>query len=234
LFYSYIYYEEVTLTPDIALPLIYAAKKYMVPSLVEKCVKYLEDMLSSENVCGILEQSLLFDEDNLKQKCLKMIQTRSSHILKSDSFLKIQLETLETILDSPILSASELEVFRACLRWAERQCTEQDLELTPLNQRQALGDAIYKIHIPSIPLKDFSNYVTPSGILSTEESLDVFQFLAADEEHKPGSMKFPVEARSPGRVQGPLSCYFRFDSKLDGLYKKHSIVMVNIDRQVSV
>ena len=218
--------------PDTALPLIYAAKKYMIPSLVQKCVEYLEDMLSSENVCSILEQSLLFDEDHLKQKCLRMIQTRSLYIFKSDSFLRVSLETLETILDCPSLSTNELEVFKACIRWAEFQCKERDLEPSPPNKRSILEDVIYKIHIPNIPLKDFSNHVTPTGILSVEESFDIFQYLAADDENKPDKMKFPTVARFPAKIDGPLRCNFRFDSKLDGLYKKHSIVMINIDRQV--
>ena len=55
----FLYCDETQLTEEVVLPTLYAAKKYMIPALVEKCILYLEHNLSPDNVCLIYEQVML-------------------------------------------------------------------------------------------------------------------------------------------------------------------------------
>ncbi len=52
----YIYCDETQFTEDVVLPTLYAAKKYIIPALVDKCIQYLEHNLNPDNVCLIYEQ----------------------------------------------------------------------------------------------------------------------------------------------------------------------------------
>lgn len=63
--FRYLYTDEVELDSETVLPTLYVAKKYLVCHLVKKCVEYLENTLNAQNVCILLSQSRLFEEDEL-------------------------------------------------------------------------------------------------------------------------------------------------------------------------
>lgn len=48
---------------DQAMGLYYAAKKYIMPELVDMCSKYMKDNLCPKNACRVLEFTNLFDDD---------------------------------------------------------------------------------------------------------------------------------------------------------------------------
>ena len=48
-FLRFLYTDESNLTADNAVFVLYLAKKYIVPSLAEKCVEFLETHLAAEN-----------------------------------------------------------------------------------------------------------------------------------------------------------------------------------------
>ena len=50
----FIYSDEVNLTPDNVMQLMYLAKKYMLPSLPDKCSAYLQENLCLSNVFTVL------------------------------------------------------------------------------------------------------------------------------------------------------------------------------------
>lgn len=54
------------MTFDQAYELCYAAKKYMVPNLVEKCSQFMWKDLIPENVCRALEFANLYEDVLLK------------------------------------------------------------------------------------------------------------------------------------------------------------------------
>ncbi len=51
---------------DQAIDLCYAAKKYIFPNLVAKCVKYMVDNLTTAHIYRVLEFSILIDDEHLK------------------------------------------------------------------------------------------------------------------------------------------------------------------------
>ena len=51
---------------DQALVLCYAAKKYMLPKLMDKCSQYMWSDLGPENVCRALEFANLYEDETLK------------------------------------------------------------------------------------------------------------------------------------------------------------------------
>ena len=53
----FIYSDEAKLTPDNVMQLMYLAKKYMLPSLADKCSVYLKDNLDASNVFNVLPEA---------------------------------------------------------------------------------------------------------------------------------------------------------------------------------
>ena len=175
------------------LPVLYASKKYLVPALADKCTTFLEENLHPDNVCTIYEQSILYDESALVEQCNKFVSSRTDEVLHSPSFLEISRNTLCSILHFKSLSVSELDIFRGCLAWATTECKRQQKDVTPENQRTMLGDALYLIHFPCIPLKDFTNVVSKARILTAEEKCAVYEYLTSDDAE--AEMKFPKKQR---------------------------------------
>lgn len=187
------------------LATLYAAKKYIVPYLARECVSYLETSLSARNACVLLSQSRLFEESELMQRCWEVIDAQAEEALGSEGFCDIDFHTLETVLSRETLNAKEKSVFAAAVRWAETECTRLDSELTPENRRKALKKALYLIRIPTMKLEEFANDAAQSGILTLQETTNIFLYYTA---HNKPKLPFPVV---PRKGLKPRVCH-RFQS----------------------
>ena len=76
-FLRFLYTDDCNLTADNAVFVLYLAKKYIVPSLAKKCVKFLDANLATKNVFVVLQQALQFDERKLERKCWDMIDLKT-------------------------------------------------------------------------------------------------------------------------------------------------------------
>lgn len=185
--YRYLYCDEVQLEADTVLATLYAAKKYLVPYLAKSCVCFLETSLTAKNACVLLSQARLFEEQELVQRCWEVIDAQAEESLKSEGFAEMDYSTLEMVLGRETMNARELSVFRAACRWAEAECIRLELEPTPSNKRRVLSKALYMIRIPNMSLDEYANGPAQSGILTLQETTDIFLFYTA--QTKP-SLKF--------------------------------------------
>lgn len=209
LFFRYIYCDEIDLAADTVLATLYAAKKYIVPHLARACVNFLETSLSAKNACVLLSQSCLFEEPDLTQRCWEVIDAQAELALKSEGFCDIDFQTLESILRRETLNAKEIVVFEAALNWAEVECQRQDLALSIENKRKVLGKALYLIRIPTMALDDFANGAAQSGVLTLNETNDIFLWYTAS---KKPELQFVSKARKgliPQRCHRFQSCAYR-------------------------
>ncbi|XP_071471904.1 BTB/POZ domain-containing protein 3-like [Marmota flaviventris] len=205
----YIYCDEIDLAADTVLATLYAAKKYIVPHLARACVNFLETSLSAKNACVLLSQSCLFEEPDLTQRCWEVIDAQAELALKSEGFCDIDFQTLESILHRETLNAKEIVVFEAALNWAEVECQRQDLALSIENKRKVLGKALYLIRIPTMALDDFTNGAAQSGVLTLNETNDIFLWYTAA---KKPELQFVSKARKglvPQRCHRFQSCAYR-------------------------
>ncbi len=62
----------------------------------------------------------------IEEKCLKLIDEYGEKTLDSQGFPTIQKSTLNKIMCRESLSASEVSVYRAAVRWAQTQCERLD------------------------------------------------------------------------------------------------------------
>ncbi len=71
--HRYIYTDEINLNSfELVCDICYAAKKYMLPALVEECTKYLWRDLYPKNACRAFEFARLFEEPILMEKSIQV------------------------------------------------------------------------------------------------------------------------------------------------------------------
>jgi hypothetical protein len=204
----YIYYEDVQLTADNVLPVLFAAKKYMMDNLVVRCLCFLKDNIREDNVCTILNHCVLYDEKELVGKCLKFIGPRTKHILVSEGFLNLSKSALKHLLEfDRLVVDSECEVLEACKAWAVR-CLESllddgsssEAEYEPEQDhevRKTLGDSLYQIRFATMTVDEFAKSVGASRILTDEESRLIFCHLSTWQYHEElKEMGFNISPRS--------------------------------------
>ena len=157
------------------MQVLYASKKYIVPTLTEKCSAFLKDNLDTGNVCVILDQAILFNEVELVEKCMAIVRESTGDILKSSDFATASSRVLERILQCDVLSSSEIELFKACHSWAKNK--HENSEASGDVCRESLGNLLYKIRFLTMSLGDFSTYVSPTGILSKDEEIQCYRYI---------------------------------------------------------
>lgn len=184
--------------PDSVLLTLYAAKKYLVPHLARACVEYLETSITARNACVLLNQSRLFEEPDLMKQCWEVIDAQAELALSSEGFTEIDFSTLETILNRETLNAKEASIFSATLDWAKGECSRRNIEPTPENQRKILDKAIFLLRIPTMTIEEFANGPAQSGLLSLQETTDIFLYYTA--RNKP-ILSFPTKKRLGLKIQ---------------------------------
>jgi hypothetical protein len=95
------------------------------------------------------------------------------------------------------LSTSEIEVFKAVVLWAEEQCKKNNITCEGENKRNILGDMFYKLRIPTMTLRQYSNTVVTSDLLTEQEQLQLFKYftLNPSSKSKMTIANFPTKAR---------------------------------------
>ncbi|XP_077299891.1 BTB/POZ domain containing protein 3 lute isoform X2 [Arctopsyche grandis] len=190
---KYLYCDDIKLEADTVLSTLYVAKKYIVPHLAKECVNYLETSLTVKNACLLLSQSRLFEEPDLMQRCWEVIDAQAEMALKSEGFVDIDISTLESVLARETLNCKEINLFEAALNWAQAECIRRDIEPTPTNKRVMLGNAIYLVRIPTMTLEEFANGAAQQGILTLQETIDIFLHFTAS--NKP-TLAYPIKPRA--------------------------------------
>ncbi|KAL2098635.1 hypothetical protein ACEWY4_005115 [Coilia grayii] len=196
----YLYCDEMELTPDTVLATLYAAKKYLVGALVRACVCFLETRLEAGNACLLLCQSELFQEPGLSQRCWEMIDAQAELALQSEAFCQMDRPTLERLLrrDSLVVSG-EGSVFRAVCRWAEAECVRQGRGSCGRGKRAVLGTALSLVRLASLSLHDFADGPAQSGLLTLEETNQMFLWYTAAAKPLPPFPACPRHGLRPQR-----------------------------------
>ena len=177
-FLRFVYCDEVNLTIGNVLGVLYVAKKYIVPTLAAKCRSFLETKLDETNVFQILEEAKKFEESQLENRCWELIDANTTTFLRSDGVLTLRHDTLVSLLKRENLCAEEVHIFDAVKCWAKAKCEENGLEPSGEALREILGNAVDFIRFPVMSQKEFAHHVVPTGILASEDALEVYQFLS--------------------------------------------------------
>lgn len=208
-FFRFMYSDEVNLSGSNVMGVLYLAKKYIVPSLADKCTEYLHDNLEPSNVFRILPSAEKYDEKKLVERCWKVIDKQTEQAVKSDGFVGIDKSLLETVVKRVTLTIKDIELFKAVDLWATKECERQRLTANGSVKRDILGEEIIKaIRFPTMKLEEFASVVLDSDLLQKAEIKDIIKCLSSVVT---SSTIFPDTKR--GGVLSDIKQCRRLDSK---------------------
>lgn len=194
---TFLYLDEVRIDANSVMATLYVAKKYEVTALESACVNFLKTNLSADNAFMLLTHALLFDEVQLTSMCLETIDKHTKDALYSDTFLEINLETLELVLSRDNLRIHEVTLFKAVVRWAEAECSRRELELTSINKRECLGNALFLVRFPLMNIQEFAINVAQSGLLTDNELVNIFLYFTIASPPHPKPVLPPLVSAQP-------------------------------------
>ena len=169
-FFRFLYSDEIQLTGSNAMHVLYLAKKYLVPSLADKCSKFLRDNLGPSNVFSILPHAEKFEDKDLENRCWEVIELKTAEAVTSDDFVTVEGSLLKSVVKRDRLNIKELELFKALDHWAKHRCEGQGLAVDGESKRIIIGEEILKeIRFPLMSEKEFASFVIDSNILNAQE-----------------------------------------------------------------
>ena len=228
--FRYMYSDEVNLSGSNVMGVLYLAKKYMVPSLAEKCTEYLADNLDPSNVFSILPSAQKYEEKSLVDRCWKVIDEQTEAAVKSDGFATIDRSLLEVVVERDTLNITEVELFKGVMEWATKKSEKRGFKAASDGQekREILEERIVKaIRFPVMKLGDFASVVLDHKILTLDEVSDIIKCIGSVQCSPVG---FPVTERS-----GPLSRIIRccrFGSVKFGWTNVTSSILFSVDHHI--
>ncbi|XP_071096866.1 BTB/POZ domain-containing protein 6-like [Haliotis cracherodii] len=172
-FLRYVYTDRANISGETVTGLMYTSRKYSQDALFNLCVTFLEQSLSEDNVCQILEQCHVYGELDLEQNALKILTEGGMRVTKSVGFVNLCPDCVDQFVRSENLDLKEEDVFDAVLSWARERCREEGVSDTPEDIRRLLGDMRYEIRFTSIPLEYLVKVVGRSGVLTDSERVRI-------------------------------------------------------------
>ena len=212
--FRFVYSDEVDLNVDNVMQMLYLAKKYMLPSLADKCSEFLRENLDASNVFYVLPEAQKYEEKDLEKHCWEVIDKDTDEAVKSDGFVTIEKSMLEELVERDSLNVREVELFKAVDFWAKKECEKQGLVPEGSVKRRLLGERIVKaIRFPVMEQQEFADVVLDGDILTKKESFDLMKYFNC-------VLKFPMgfsQAIRPGSLQVQRIKMSRFGSTTKGI-----------------
>ena len=103
------------------------------------------------------------------------IEQNAQNCLSCKLDIHISEESIEMLLKSGFLDCSEKYVWKFFLQWITAECTKNSREPSGDNLREIAGNLLQLVRFPVVDMQYFSNSIVTSGILSSEEIINVFQ-----------------------------------------------------------
>ena len=231
--FRFMYCDEVNLTEDNVIGVLYLSKKYILPSLADKCVEYLQDKLDPSNVFSILPLAQKYEEQNLVDRCWKVVDEKTKEVVKpGNGFMTIGRSLLEAIIVRDTLNIKEVELFCAVDSWARKECDRQGLPADGETKRRILGQNIVKaIRFPTMDQVEFAVVALESKILTTKEIVSVIKHVNSVSLSCP--VGFPDHKRSG--YLGEIQHCCRFDTVAHHSWSYGSLrdcINVSTDRDI--
>ena len=168
--FRFLYSDEVNLSGSNVMQVLYLAKKYLVPSLADKCTEYLQEHLEASNVFSVLPQAQKFEDKDLEERCWEVIEAQTENALTSEEFVTLERSLVESVVKRESLSVKEVDLFKAVDRWATKEVERQGLTLDGVVKRRILGEETVKaIRFPVMSQKEFASVVVDCDILTKKE-----------------------------------------------------------------
>jgi len=201
------YCDDVSLTIASAVQVLQGARKYQLNGLTQRCLEFLQSNLTDDAVCDVLDQCLSISEQPVVDACLRHIENHTPAVFQSQSFLQIGPEVLKRIVALDTLDVSELDLFHACVAWANHRAVTASPSRPSVYGRvlrHYLEPLVPLIRFPTMTTSEFATFVVPLNVLSDTETCNVYKYFTCPE--RPEKWFQTAKRKRPGdgesRVEG--------------------------------
>ena len=207
--FRYMYSDEVNLSGSNVMGVLYLAKKYIVPTLTNKCAEYLKEKLDPSNVFSVLPFAQKYEEKALVDRCWMVIENHPEVAIKSEGFETIERSLLEEVVARDNLSIKEVCLFQAVDRWATTQCEKQGLAEDGPIKRRILGEEVMKVlRFPVMTGEEFAVNVLDTNILTSEEIVTLFKYFTVPTSPSPVAFSKTPRGKLTHAADCITSCRF--------------------------
>lgn len=182
-FLSIFYLEEVKITNANISEFMYLANKYNINEGMDICEEYLLTNTNTSELCTHYGLALRYNLNKLRKYCESEICMHSVEVFKSNGFIGSSKDVFESILKLNDYNCFEIEIFNACMTWAENACKKNEIDTTDKqNLRLQLGESFYLIPFTTMMIDNFSKVFFANRTLFTlDEVADIMAFITAGE-----------------------------------------------------
>lgn len=176
-FLQFFYADNVTLSIAHIEDVLNLVKQSLNEKLLIECTDYLLEMVGLDKLCWCYQLALFHDIKPLNEFCEEHISINIKKVFQSNDFLRCNRDVLCRILSLDSLKCTEVNVFDACIQWAQSFCKQKSVDSTNMvNVRDALDEAIFKIRFGLMTVEEFAAIDKKySGLLTTSESNAVYR-----------------------------------------------------------
>lgn len=155
------YYVEIAVTIKDIGDILKFALPYFAYDQIKICLPLLITNLTIENVCYMLYQciratsvcentdSLRFEHDELRKLCELVISENATKVFTTNDFSQCDDTVLSHILKLHSLRCSEMEVFLACVKWAQNHRSEDTKTFIEI-----IGETIHDIRFGILTISE--------------------------------------------------------------------------------
>lgn len=178
-FLLYLYNDELELSMDCLQDMSRLATKYSVSSLIDKCAKFADNILSASNVFAVLQCAEILNDEILLEHCWDIVDMQTNEVIKCDSFLKINQDLMFKFLQRDSLRVREIELFKAFCNWTE--CWNKRQNQNPQNEhaKELHSQLVNQIRFPLMSQREFAEHVPQTKFLLKDDIINMFSYFCS-------------------------------------------------------
>ncbi|XP_021948690.1 BTB/POZ domain-containing protein 2 isoform X2 [Folsomia candida] len=196
-----------TTTIHTAVELMYAAEKYDLPDLSQKCSELLKSDLTKDNAITIFQAAQLLGDKELETRAEGWVLRNFHKLLEMDTnptdFVNMTEKNLQHFLSKDELDVLELDLFRGVVKWSEHQVQLQSG--TAESKSKCLQSLLPLLRFPLISAEEFSLHIVPSEVLPLEQSVLILQHLSCSKDKRTNLPPLPYSFK-PRRSTSKTYC----------------------------
>jgi len=191
-----VYSDKVELNTSNLMPLIEISKKYQIEKMQAFCADFMSNDITNENACEIFQlgPDLLGDSD----VALDFICENADEVFESKSFLKLSKDRLAVLVRNDNLGIDEGPLLHSVIKWGKAELKRQEVKETPDELKELLKDLIPHIRFPTMDITELASTVADSGLLTEEQLLSLFQYIAIKDEKDRSRIPCAFNSKSRG------------------------------------
>lgn len=139
------------------------------------CEEFLSKYSTVGELCTHLGLAIKYNLKKLQEFCEKEIVAHAVVVFKSDGFTNCSKNVLESVLKLNGLSCTEMDIFNACMVWAETACKKKGTDaVDKKNLRAELGECFFLLPFVTMTVSNFCEVVFVNrAIFTLDEVADI-------------------------------------------------------------